>query len=85
MAVPTEIRQRAISMLENLPGTSLIKAVEFLESLAREGLAESTSAPPETSESALLETSFYRCITTHFKYYRRSDQFATKVFTIESV
>lgn len=55
MAVPTEIRQRAIAMLENLPGTSLIKAVEFLESLAREGLAESPSPPPETSESALLE------------------------------
>lgn len=31
MAVPTEIRQRVIALLEQLPGESLIKAVEFLE------------------------------------------------------
>jgi hypothetical protein len=41
MAVPTEIRQRAIALLENLPGASLVKAVKFLESLSHEVVEES--------------------------------------------
>ncbi len=38
MAVPTEIRKRAIALLEQLPGESLLKAVEFLEALSHEPL-----------------------------------------------
>jgi hypothetical protein len=41
MAVPTEIRQRAIALLENLPGASLVRAVKFLESLSHELVEES--------------------------------------------
>lgn len=48
MAIATEFRQRAIELLENLPGESLIKAVKFLESLAH-------TADLAVSEPALLE------------------------------
>jgi glucose-6-phosphate isomerase len=61
MVVPTEIRKRAIptvsyanALLEQLPGESLAKAVEFLEALSHEGLHVS-EAPPKTSEAALLQ------------------------------
>jgi len=36
MTAPTEIHPRAIILLEQLPGESLIKAVKFLESLSHE-------------------------------------------------
>jgi len=55
MAVPTEIHQRAIALLKNLPGASLVKAVEFLESLSHEVLEGSRSSQPEANEAALLE------------------------------
>jgi hypothetical protein len=55
MVVPTEIRQRAIALLENLPGASLVKAVEFLESLSHEVLEGSKLSQPEAIEAALLE------------------------------
>jgi hypothetical protein len=55
MAVATEFRQRAIELLENLPGESLVKAVEFLESLAHTALQASTAPDREVSEAALLE------------------------------
>jgi hypothetical protein len=61
MAAPTEIRQRAIptvsyanALLEQLPGESLVRAVEFLETLSHEALQESETTP-EASETALLE------------------------------
>ncbi len=38
MTAPTEIRQRAITLLEQLAGESLVKAVQFLESLSNESL-----------------------------------------------
>jgi hypothetical protein len=38
MTVPIEIRKRAIALVEQLPGESLVKAVEFLESLSDEAL-----------------------------------------------
>ncbi len=55
MAAPTEIRQRAIAILEKLPGESLVRAVEFLETLSHEALQESETTP-EVKETALLET-----------------------------
>lgn len=55
MAIPTEIRQRAIALLEQLPGESLARAVEFLEILSHEALQESETTP-EVKETALLET-----------------------------
>jgi hypothetical protein len=54
MAAPTEIRQRAITLLEQLPGESLVKAVKFLEGLSHETLLAS-AITPEASETALLE------------------------------
>jgi hypothetical protein len=54
MAAPTEIRQRAIAILEQLPGESLVRAVEFLETLSHEALQESETTP-EVKETALLE------------------------------
>lgn len=55
MTVPTEIRQRAITLLEQLPGESLVKAVEFLESLAHESLQLTQTPKTQTSEAALLQ------------------------------
>jgi hypothetical protein len=49
MAAPTEIRQRAIALLEQLPGQSLVKAVKFLEALSHETLLAS-AITPEASE-----------------------------------
>jgi aconitase A len=54
MAAPTEIRQRAIALLEQLPGDSLARAVEFLENLSHEALQESQTTQ-EANETALLE------------------------------
>lgn len=62
MAVATEFRQRAlaeplsmrIELLENLPGESLVKAVEFLESLAHTALQASVATDTVVSEAALL-------------------------------
>ncbi len=55
MAVSTEIRQRAIALLEQLPGESLVQAVEFLESLSHAARERSDAVEPEISEVALLE------------------------------
>jgi hypothetical protein len=55
MAVATEFRQRAIELLENLPGESLVKAVEFLESLAHTALQASSATDLAVGESSLLE------------------------------
>jgi hypothetical protein len=55
MAVPTEIRQRAIALLEKLPGESLVKAVEFLEALSHAALQVSEAPNQEISEAALLQ------------------------------
>lgn len=55
MAVPTEIRKRAIALLEQLPGESLVKAVEFLEALSHEALQVSEAPNPQISEAALLQ------------------------------
>jgi len=55
MAVPTEIRKRAIALLEQLPGESLVKAVEFLEALSHEALQVSEPSKPEVSEAPLLQ------------------------------
>jgi hypothetical protein len=60
MAVATEFRQRAIALLENLPGESLIKAVEYLETLAQAALSPSVATNLEVNESALLETIQHR-------------------------
>ncbi|MBA3921904.1 MAG: hypothetical protein H0X31_09485 [Nostocaceae cyanobacterium] len=55
MAVPTEIRQRAIALLEQLPGESLVRAVEFLQALSHEALLLSETPKFETSEATLLQ------------------------------
>ena len=55
MAAPTEIRQRALALLEQLPRESLVRAVEFLEALSQESLQVSETPLPEAEEAALLE------------------------------
>lgn len=54
MTAPTEIRKRAIALVEQLPGESLVKAVEFLEALCREANQVRSATPPEPNEVALL-------------------------------
>jgi hypothetical protein len=53
MFISTEIRKRAIALLEQLPGESLVRAVEFLEALSHESLQVSVIS--KASEAALLE------------------------------
>jgi hypothetical protein len=55
MTAPTEIRQRAIALLEQLPGESLVKAVEFLESLSHQALEVSETKTSETRETDLIQ------------------------------
>ncbi len=55
MVIPTEIRQRAIALLEQLPGESLVKAVEFLEVLTSEALELKEAPKPLANEAALLQ------------------------------
>ena len=54
MTAPTEIRQRAIALLEQIPGESLVRAVEFLEALSHEAL-QASETTPKASETTLLE------------------------------
>jgi carboxylesterase type B len=55
MAAPTEIRQKAIALLEQLPKESLIRAVEFLEALSRESLQLLETSLHQAEEAILLE------------------------------
>jgi hypothetical protein len=55
MTAPTEIRQRAIALLEQLPGESLVKAVEFLESLSHQALQVSETKTYKTRETDLIQ------------------------------
>jgi hypothetical protein len=55
MIAPTEIRQRAIALLEQLPGESLVKAVEFLESLSHQALHVSEIKTSEARETELIQ------------------------------
>ncbi len=54
MTAPTEIRQRAIALVEQLPGEFLVKAVEFLEALRREANQVSEATPVTPIEVTLL-------------------------------
>lgn len=54
MTAPTEIRKRAIALVEQLPGESLVKAVELLEALCRETNQVSKATPVQPNEAALL-------------------------------
>ncbi|MBW4604407.1 MAG: hypothetical protein KME29_33765 [Calothrix sp. FI2-JRJ7] len=55
MTAPTEIRERAIALLDQLPGESLERAVEFLEALSHEALQESEVPKSKVDEAGLLE------------------------------
>ncbi|MBR8835565.1 MAG: hypothetical protein DSM106950_16520 [Stigonema ocellatum SAG 48.90 = DSM 106950] len=55
MAAPTEIRTRAIALLEQLPEESLVKALKFLSALSQEALHVSEAPKPSVSEAALLQ------------------------------
>ncbi|MBE9200515.1 hypothetical protein IQ233_15565 [Nodularia sp. LEGE 06071] len=62
MTEPTDIRQRAIALLQQLPRESLVKALEFLESLAYESLPLSETPETPNSEAALLQI-IQRCLS----------------------
>ena len=62
MTATTEIRQRAIALLEQLPGESLVKVVDFLESLYREVLQLSEPPKLQASEATLLQI-IQRCLS----------------------
>ncbi|MBD2384861.1 hypothetical protein [Cylindrospermum sp. FACHB-282] len=55
MTAPTEIRRRAMTLLEQLPRESLVKAVEFLESLSHESIQLTETPKTPNSEAALLQ------------------------------
>ncbi|MBE9038018.1 hypothetical protein [aff. Roholtiella sp. LEGE 12411] len=55
MTAQKEIRTRAIALLEQLPEESLVKAVEFLESLSHEALQVLETPKPEANEVALIQ------------------------------
>ena len=55
MTAPTEIRQRAKELVDQLPGESLAKALEFLESLCCEANQTSEITASRQEEEALLQ------------------------------
>ena len=54
MTAPTEIRQRAKELVDQLPGESLAKALEFLESLCSEA-NQTSKITASRKEEALLQ------------------------------
>jgi len=77
MTAPTEIRKRAIALVEQLPGESLTKALEFLEALSHEASKESETAPVESQEQALLQIIQRRLSTedqTRLAYLRQQNE-----------
>ena len=55
MAISTEIHQKALSLLEQLPQKSLNKAVEYLETLSQNAQQESISLTNLSNETQLIE------------------------------
>ena len=77
MTVAVEFRQRAIALLENLPGESLIKAVEYLETLAHQAVQASATTDLEVGEATLLEIIRHRLTPeeqTRLDYLRQQNE-----------
>jgi hypothetical protein len=55
MTTPTELRQRAIELVEQLPKEMLFEAVDLLESLCLKANQAGDEKPSTPEESALLE------------------------------
>ena len=55
MAISTEIRQKALSLLEQLPQQSLNKAVEYLETLAQNAQQETINLTSLSNENQLIK------------------------------
>jgi DNA polymerase III gamma/tau subunit len=55
MAISTEIRQKALSLLEQLPQPSLNKAVEYLETLAQNAQQETINLTSLSNETQLIK------------------------------
>jgi len=55
MAISTEIRQKALSLLEQLPQSSLNKAVEYLETLAQNAQQETINLTSLSNETQLIK------------------------------
>jgi DNA polymerase III gamma/tau subunit len=55
MAISTEIRQKALSLLEQLPQPSLNKAVEYLETLAQNAQQETINLTSLSNENQLIK------------------------------
>jgi hypothetical protein len=55
MAISTEIRQKALSLLEQLPQQSLNKAVEYLEILSQNAQQETINLTSLSNENQLIK------------------------------
>ncbi|MGB7274285.1 MAG: hypothetical protein WBC69_13380 [Geitlerinemataceae cyanobacterium] len=55
MSAPTDIRQRAIQLIDRLPAETLLRAVEFLETLCRETNAENNPLVWQLNEDTLVQ------------------------------
>jgi hypothetical protein len=55
MAISTEIHQKALSLLEQLPQKSLNKAVEYLETLSQNVQQETVNSSIVSNENQLIE------------------------------
>jgi aconitase A len=55
MAISTEIRQKALSLLEQLPQQSLNKAVEYLEILSQNAQQETINLTSLSNETQLIK------------------------------
>ena len=55
MAISTEIHQKALSLLEQLPKESLNKAVEYLETLSQNVQQETVNSSIVSNENQLIE------------------------------
>jgi hypothetical protein len=55
MSAPTDIRQRAIQLIDRLPAKSLLQAVEFLEILFRETNPENNTSSQQLNEDTLVQ------------------------------
>ena len=60
MAISTEIHQKALSLLEQLPQKSLNKAVEYLETLSQNAQQETINSTSLSNETQLIKIIQFR-------------------------
>lgn len=68
MAIYTEIHQKALSLLEQLPKESLNKAVEYLETLSQNAQQETINSTSFSNETQLIKIIQFR-LSPHKQQY----------------